>query len=135
MINKTVLFSGRFDNVHPGHIATIQRIGQIYKKVLVVILDYPDQVYPLIYRYQVLRQTLMFSKGDYEVIVDKTHFGKITKKELEKFDFNVYASGNLDVLKHISDLGYEVMYTERAFDYSASAIKSLTSNISPIKNV
>jgi cytidyltransferase-like protein len=131
---KTVLFSGRFDNVHPGHIATIQRLGQIYKKVIVVILDYSEQKYPVYYRAKILSEILSSSKGDYEIHINSDHFAKISKKALSRWKFDVYAAGNLDVLMHIEKLGYEVLYVDRAYDFSASAI-SLISNISPIKNV
>jgi phosphopantetheine adenylyltransferase len=118
--DKTVLFSGRFDDFHKSHIATIQRLGQKYKKVLVVILDHPEQYYPVTYRKQAIVEILGNSRGSYEVSVNSIHFGEITKEELDKFGADVYASGNLKVLKHIENLGMECLYVERAYEDHAT---------------
>lgn len=120
MIDKTVLFSGRFDDVHKSHIASIQRLGQKYKKVVVVMLDHREQYYPVTYRMQALVEILGNSKGNYEVVVNKVHFGEITKEELDAFGVDVYAGGNLKVLKHIESLGMECIYVERAYEDHAT---------------
>ena len=111
-----VLFSGRFDDVHKGHIITIQRLGQKYDKVIVVILDHAEQEYPVAYRKRALKEALENSKGDFVVLVNKTHFGQITKEEWSTYGADVYAAGNLDVLKHMEELGIKVEYVERAYD-------------------
>ena len=117
---KIALFSGRYDRVHLGHIISLQRLAQKYAMVLVVILDYPEQQYSIKYRTQMLCECLSMCKGTFQVVVNKEHFGKITKEELEKFRFDVYCSGNHQCLKHIEDLGYEVEFVERAYDYQAT---------------
>ena len=119
MIPKTLLFSGRFDRPHLGHIQTITRLGKEYSKVLIVVLDYPEQYWPVQYRAQILKDQLDRSKGNYEVITNTIHFGKISKHELSQFAFDVYGSGNLKVLKHIETLGYQTIFVERS-DYAAA---------------
>lgn len=120
MKDKTVIFSGRFDDFHKSHIATIQRLGQQFKKVIVALLNHRDQYYPISYRKQAIVEILGNSKGDYEVIVNDIHFGEITKEELDKFGADMYAGGNLKVLKHIESLGMECLYVERAYEDHAT---------------
>jgi len=126
---KTImLFSGRFDRVHPGHIITIQRLGQQYDTVIVCVLDYKGQKYPLRQRMTVLKDALMHSKGNYIVISNKTHFGEITPEELQLLPmFTHYGTGNKEVLKHIgwvfNDLGVtseRAVFVERYPGYAAS---------------
>lgn len=110
--DKVCLFSGRFDAPHCGHIKTVTDLGQRFKKVLVVVLDHPEQKYPVQYRAQIMRDILANCKGEYEVIVNQYHFGKISIDSLLKYDFHVYAAGNLEVLKHIEKIVSESMTAE-----------------------
>lgn len=116
----TALFSGKFDRVHAGHIMSIARLGQEFDKVIVVVLDYPEQEYPISYRVQFLAEMCLYLEGEYEVTSNKTHFGEITKEELDEYHFDIYAAGNHDVLLHIESLGYRVKFVERAYDYQAT---------------
>lgn len=127
MKSEIVLASGRCDPPHCGHIVSFLRLGQLYKKVLVVILDHDSQKYSPQYRAQIIKEILGMSKGNYEVIVNKEHFGEITKKDAEKYGKFVYASGNLKCVKHMDELGYEVIYIDRAYDYEASDDRKLRS--------
>lgn len=120
MVNKTILFSGRFDRPHISHIDTITKLGQEYKKVLVVVLDYPEQCYPVQYRAQRLGEVLGRCKGNYEVVINKVHFGKITASELGYFDFDVYGTGNMEVLKHIESLNVKCRFIDKSDDTAAS---------------
>lgn len=121
MISKLVCcFSGRFDNVHPGHIIQIMRLGQKYSKVLVPVLDYPEQHYPVDYRVQILRAALEFAHGVYDVFPNKNHFAEASREYLESLRFDIYVSQNIKCLKHVADLGFAIKYVDRAFDYSAS---------------
>ena len=122
-VDKVVLFSGRFDPFHLGHLLTILKLGKIYKKIIVVILDHFESKYPISYRKEAIIQSLSYYNIDYEVIVNKIHFAKITKNELSKYKFDIYAAGNLEVLKHIESLGYETVYVERSFEYSGTEIR------------
>jgi nicotinamide mononucleotide adenylyltransferase len=116
----TALFSGRFDRVHVGHIISLQRLAERYKKVLVVVLDYEGQQYSVQYREQMLKECLGYCKGNFEILVNKDHFGKISKENAAGFGFDVYCSGNQQCLKHMEELGYRVEYVERAYDYEAT---------------
>lgn len=140
--DKTILFSGRFDKPHCGHVRTIQLLGQRYKKVLVVVLDYPEQTYPACYRKQVLEDILNNSKGNYEVVINDKHFGKITVDDLLRFEFDVYGAGNMQVLEHLERLRntapktapeaavpggdnkqgerhFEIVWVDRPYDYDS----------------
>ena len=119
-IVKTILFSARMDPVHPGHIITIQRLLKKCQKVHVVILDYPERRYPVCYCVDILKE--VFEGFPVEVSVNNVHFGKITAEQLKEFDFDLYATGNLLVLRHIEKMGFPVIYCDRAYLYEASKI-------------
>ncbi len=118
-------FSGRFDSPHCGHVKNIQMLGAKYGLVRVVVLDHKEQRYSPQYRAQVLRDILEQSVGEYDVVVNDIHFGEITKEQLCQFEFDVYASGNSDVLRHIDSLGYELVFVDRAYDYEANEDRKL----------
>jgi nicotinamide mononucleotide adenylyltransferase len=101
---EVCLISGRFDRPHTGHIRTIQLLGQRFNKVLVVVLNYREQKYSAQYRAQVLREILENCKGTYEVVINNYHFAAISIDELLKYEFDVYAAGNFEVLKHIEQI-------------------------------
>lgn len=121
MRDKIALISGKFDNVHPGHIATIMRLGQRYKKVIVSVLDYPDQSYKITERVQTFKDILINAKGEYEVMSNKEHFGFIKAEEVERLPhFDVYiAAQNFPVLEHVKSLGYAVENVPRYPGYTA----------------
>ena len=119
-MNKTILFSGRFDPPHISHIDTIMALGQTYQKVLIVILDHDSQMYPVQYRAKTIRSLLDRAKGEYEVVINQTHFGEITPAELDAYEFDVYGSGNMECLKHIGNMGYEIEYVQRSGETSAT---------------
>ena len=116
---KIALFSARCDRPHIGHIISIQRLAQRYAMVLVVLLDHPEQRYSVQYRCKMIKEYLSMCKGTFKVVVNKEHFGEISKEAAGKFEFDVYCSGNQKCLKHMEDIGYNVEYVERAYDYEA----------------
>ena len=103
---------------------SVMRLLTDYKAVKVVVLDYKDRRFPLTYVKFVFNEILNTVKCPVEVVSNKTHFAKITKKELESFGCDLYAAGNMEVLKHIEQLGFPCIYVERAFDYAASKYQS-----------
>ena len=119
--NKTILFSGRFDTIHTGHVISIARLGQKYDKVIVCILDYEGQFYPIEDRVKIMTDALEHVKGSYEIIVNKEHFAHITKEEAEKLPlFGVYGSGNYDCYIHVGTLGFKSVSVPRYPGYAAS---------------
>ena len=114
-----VLFSGRFDPPHPGHVVTILRLHAKYGHVVVPILDYADRRWPASYCKQVLDECFDHLKGDVEVRINATHFAEITCDELDAYECDLYAAGNVKVIKHVESLGMKCVYVDRAFDYEA----------------
>lgn len=114
----TVCFSGRFDQPHVGHIIQIMRLGQKFDRVVIPVLDYEGQKYPVAYRVDVLQEALSMAKGNYFVFANNDHFAKIEKHRCPCMD--VYASGNMECLKHMEKLGYNILYVDRAYDYGAT---------------
>lgn len=130
------LFSGRFDPPTAGHLICVSTLLMKYAKIIVVILDYKgregctankakdlwdyyfDLILPPIARNKVA------------IVINDIHFGKITREQLNEFveknnlKFDVYLSGNIEVLKHIDSLGYSARYIPRVsfpLDYSVYA--------------
>jgi hypothetical protein len=117
----TVVFSGRFDRPHIGHVAAIVSLGQVFNRVLVPVLDYPEQHYPVAYRHQVLQDILsVIDPVKYQVTVNRTHFGMLTKEEWNTYHADWYASGNWQVLAHVETLGVRVLYVGRKWGYASS---------------
>ena len=118
------LFSGRFDPVHIGHIIQIMRLGQRFDKVIVPVLDYREQKYPVDYRVQILKEALGFAKGNYEVFANEHHFGTIktdeVKEYIDGYGTFIYVSQNIACIKNMSDMGYFVEYVDRAYDNSGT---------------
>ena len=116
----TALFTGRFDRPHCGHIHTIQQLGQQYDRVLVVVLDYKKQRYPVEYRANILSDILQYSKGNYEVMINSVNFEHADRNEIDRYTFDVYCSGNLTCCNKLMALGYITRYIDRSWDYEAS---------------
>jgi len=120
---QTELISGRFDPPHLGHLITIGRELARFDKVIVVVLDDGKQMYPISYRMDVLTEAVSMLGGvpsSVKIERYKTHFGNIVRDEIDRWRFDVYGSGNMDVLRHVSSLGIQCRYIPRAYDYEAS---------------
>jgi nicotinamide mononucleotide adenylyltransferase len=119
---QTVLFSGRFDPPHAGHVVTIVRLAKRFARVLVVILDDGKAAWPLSYRRDVLTEAMSLARNVL-ITSNRVHFAQVTREALGEWQFDVYAAGNPDVLRHIEALGIPCIYTERAYDFSATAYR------------
>jgi len=118
-----ICFSGRFDPVHPGHIATIIRLTKIYKKVKIVILDYFGRRFPVAAQIAVMDELL--EKYNVSIYTNSTHFAQITREEFLEFECQAYAAGNEVVLRHFEEMGIPVHFCERAYNYSSREYKRL----------
>lgn len=120
MNGQTVLFSGRFDAPHCGHIRTIQELGDIFYKVIVVVLAYPGERYPAEYRRQILLTILGRCCGTYQVVINTENYERIGARAAANIPFDVYASGNPKCIDHMRELGYQVLVVPRSWHYEAS---------------
>jgi len=121
---KTVLFSGKFSIIHPGHMATIMKLARNYGSVKVIILDYPERKTTIDYALRVFKSIFDNTVLDISFFVSPIHFGSITRSEIDEFKpFDLYASGNMSVLKHIEEVGVPTIYEQRSFSYEASKIE------------
>lgn len=124
--NMRIITSGRYDPPHLGHFCNIARIyydppfHDSKNKMTVFLLDYPERRYPVNYCGQALKEAVYEISPNIEVRINKTHFGKISKEELDKIDFDLYCGGNLSVLSHLEKMGVNVKYFERAYNFEAS---------------
>ena len=126
------LFSGRFDPPTAGHFVAIETLLLQYAQILVVILDYKGRDVPaskakLLFDYHFDLMLPPASRNKVITLINSDHFGMITKPQLERFlkrqniKFDVYISGNVEVLKHIEKIGYVCRYLPRVafpLDYS-----------------
>jgi len=115
-----ILFSGRFDPVHVGHICSMRRLLNRYKWLEIVILDHPKRRFPAFYSKQIIEEVLAGFRIN--VRINTTHFSEITLKELKSYKSDLYAAGNMEVLKHISSLGFPCIWVDRAYHFQASKI-------------
>ena len=120
-MSKTILFSGRLDPPHLGHIITLQKLAREYDKVLVVLLDYPQQFYPIQERLKTVQIALEGCRGNFEVIVNNVNFGEIMKEDVDTLPlFDVYAGGNPICHLRMTGLGYNSIAVNRTPGYKAS---------------
>lgn len=122
MTKTTVLFSGRFDPPHIGHVITVARLASQFRRVLVYVLDYPEREYSMAYSLSVLREACAHM-ARVDICANSHHFGKISADDLRRYRFDVYASGNDSCLKHIAGLGKKTLFVERAAGVSATATR------------
>lgn len=113
----SVLFSGRFDPPHPGHILQILKLAKKWKKVKVVVLDYPERRFPIVYVMSVFQEII--DSESVEFFRNNIHFGEITEEEFKKFECDLYVGGNLTVLRHIEKMGIPCEYLPRALEFSS----------------
>lgn len=122
IIKGGIVFSGRFNPVHHGHTETIFNLAELYDRVLVVVLDYPDRGFPISYVLRVFNRAIYHSHyKNVGVITNKMHFGKLQLHEWQTFGCKYYAAGNLKVLRHMELLigATNCVYTQRSFEYEA----------------
>jgi len=132
---STVLFTGRFDKPHVGHIINIQRLGQKFENVIVCVLDDGKQFYPIKERIQILFDALENSKGNYTVISNKTNFEQISSLRIkaEVPNFDVYASGNWACVQNLKNMGYKTIDVARYPGYTARTGRVIQKIISIIE--
>ena len=137
MNKKIALFSGKFDPVHLGHILTGGKLLQKYKKVIVCILDYPGREFCDIGLVKEIFKTFVklwaHDSRRIEIVSNKTHFAYIELSEIKEIcdrlwcsvNINdvVYVGGNIEVNKHIKELGFPVEYIYRSYFYNATSIR------------
>ena len=130
------LFSGRFDPPTAGHFVCVETLMLKYSQIIVVILDYKGrdgctaekakQLWD--YHFDLILPPIVRSKVI--VTINTHHFGQITKEQLEAYleknnlKFDIYLSGNVEVLKHMESQGYKCRYVPRVafpLDYSVYA--------------
>jgi hypothetical protein len=121
MENKTILFSGRFDRPHPGHIITIARLGQKYDKVIVCMLNSLGSHYCIEDRQKIMCDALQYLRGNYQLVVNRHNFEKITQEQIDEIGikFDAYGSGNYQCNLNMKQLGYEIVDVPRYPGYAA----------------
>ena len=125
----TVLFSGRFDPPHCGHVATIMKLSEMFEKVVVPVLDHEGQSMPVDDRVEILDAC---TAKNVVVFSNNTHYARISRDEIEDEwygsfpdggddeEYDIYASGNEECIENMKKLGYAVLYIPRSFNYSGT---------------
>lgn len=122
--NLRAITSGRFDPPHLGHYLTIDKIAKEFPDLKVFVLDYPGRRFPVSYIKEIFEE--LFEGTNVKIIINKIHFGKIEKWQIERFDkmykspFDIYCGGNLVVLRHLEEMGVKTKYFDREYQFAAS---------------
>ena len=120
-----ILFSGRLNVVHPGHVITILRLCEQHEMVKIVILDYPKRKTPAHWSRDILEEILSHTNHKWQIFINDSHFGKISMEELTGYKpFDFYGAGNMEVINHIKtfekELDFETKWIDRSWFYEAS---------------
>ena len=118
--SKIVLFSGRFDPPNPGHVITILRLARIYGYVKVPILYQKGRRYPAQFAKQLFEE-IFADRDDIEISINESHFAHVMPQDIKAYNpFHVYAANNIACLNNMENRGYDVFFTDRAYDYHSS---------------
>jgi nicotinic acid mononucleotide adenylyltransferase len=118
---STVLFSGRFDPPSIGHAATIMRLSEQFKEVVVIVLHQKGRRWPADFAIQAFEEVFKNTKN-VVFVKNATHFARVSEEELKKYGGHYYASGNIKCLNHVAQF-MPVVYTDRAYGLAASGYK------------
>lgn len=121
-----LLYSGRFDPPHLGHLCTVLRRMEEndIDEMVIVILDYPERVNSPVKVKQAFKEILALTDYSNQVTIqiNDTHFGEITKEELMGYGCDVYLAGNDKVLTHVNNLGcIKVIAIDEPYGFHSSA--------------
>lgn len=123
MNGKTAILSGRYVIVHPGHIATIRRFGQIYSKLYVYIVNDPGSPWPSQWSKQLIDYCTV-DMSNVKTVLDFCHFGYATEEDLVRLpEYDDFLCGNSAVSEHLRSLGVHVVEFEPTPGYSSTQIK------------
>lgn len=120
-MGRTILFSGRYDPPHLGHLLTFQRLATEYDKVIICILDYPRQFKPIRERLKTIEVALGGCIGSFEVIVNSVNLEHATQEDMDTLPaFDCVGTGNQGVYFNMVKLGIPVVEIKRTPGYNAS---------------
>lgn len=130
-MKKIALYSGKFHPTTLSHVVTVLRLLREFETVKVVMLDYPERVWPLCYccfafdeTFDLLTHT-GFDRNRVQVMTHPAHFARITAEELKIFEpWDEYIAGNMTCLRHIEQIAphKKVSYRERSLSFQASDV-------------
>jgi cytidyltransferase-like protein len=125
-----VIFLGKFQPPHLGHIRTIMKVAKEYTSVIVGI----TKGTPCIMEYEEIKkifEELFSSYHQIEVVlIDGTI--EDNTANLSQYDFDIVISGNYKVIETLKNKGFKTKYQERTdgIGYSGSEIRSLSHVVS-----
>jgi len=128
----TVIFSGRFDPPHLGHVLTILKLCERFGRVIVPVLNYKEREFCNVLEaksifdgfFDIISPVNSISSRP-EIVINSVHFGEVTKEYYENLlklykvlpERCVYMSGNEFVLEHITKLGFRTERAARSMDH------------------
>jgi len=110
---KNVLFPGKFQPPHLGHIITIMKLRKDYNKIIIGITEDKPEVMPQSKRKKIFDDVFKGFIDVETVIIKGTIEGCSSLKNLPEFD--VCISGNKNVIKKIREFGKEAKFIKRSF--------------------
>lgn len=128
MKNKTAIFFGKFYPPHLGHVITINRILNNFKKLIVGITS-NDKVDLDPYKIrEILKEVFQDNKKiSFEVIDGSIEEGTASINHLS---FDIAVSGNNKIINILNSMGYKTLFQPRSvgIGFSSSEIRSLKKN-------
>jgi len=119
--SKNILFPGKFQPPHLGHILTIIKLYHKYNKIIIAITDDKPEVMSQLKRKKIFDDIFKDFIAIETVIVNGTIEGCSSLKNLPEFDICI--SGNKEVIKKITELGKEAKFIKRSFPKLYSGTK------------
>jgi len=119
--SKDVLFPGKFQPPHLGHILTIIKLYHKYNKIIIAITDDKPKVMPQSKRKKIFDDIFKDFIAIETVIIKGTVEGCNSLKNLPEFDICI--SGNKNVIKKIKEFGKEAKFIKRSFPKIYSGTK------------
>jgi len=119
--SKDILFPGKFQPPHLGHILTILKLYRKYNKITIAITDDKPEVMSQLKRKKIFDDIFKDFIAIETVIVNGTIEGCSSLKNLPEFDICI--SGNKKVIKKIRGFGKEAKFIKRSFPKIYSGTK------------
>lgn len=128
----TVIFLGKFQPPHLGHIRTILKIAKQYEKVIIGITKGSQQIIEYIEVKNIFQEIFESNENISVEIIEGTI--EDNTANLDSYSFDIAISGNHKVLKILNEKGYKTLFQNRTegVGYSGSEIRALSHNQSII---
>ena len=112
-----ILFIGKFQPPHLGHVLTVYKLLKKYKKITIGITEGKPQYFKR-KKIKNIFDTIFYHKKNIKVILLD---GRVDKKTIKiKDNFKLIISGNKNILKILNEFNFKTKYQPRTKGYGFS---------------